>query len=59
MKKIHSLGLTFECASYGEFYHALKCTETPELIIYDSPTKMKSELIEAFKYGAYVNIDNF
>jgi len=50
--------MSFEVASFGELYHALKYTKTPQLIVFDSPTKTKNDLIYALKIGCYINIDN-
>lgn len=52
------LGLGCEVASPGELQLALAAGFSPDRIIYDSPAKTLSEIVEAIRLGVSFNIDN-
>ena len=52
------LGFGAECASMGEVKHALSLGFAPELIVYDSPVKTRTNIELALKMGIYMNLDN-
>ena len=58
LKEANKMGLGGECASLQEAKHCLSIGFPPERIIFDSPVKTPTELIEAIQLGFHMNLDN-
>ncbi|CAM9399698.1 unnamed protein product, partial [Chrysoparadoxa australica] len=58
MERVKAAGLGAECASAEEVRHALAVGFPPADVMYDSPCKTRSELLEIIKAGCTVNLDN-
>ncbi|MEN8219578.1 MAG: diaminopimelate decarboxylase [Pseudomonadota bacterium] len=59
IKKIKTLDVGLEVASFPELRLAEKAGFSPDRIVFDSPAKTGSELEYALKRGIYLNADSF
>lgn len=58
LQLLADLGLGCEVASPGELAMALRAGFSPSDIVYDSPAKTTAELVEVFRRGVNLNVDN-
>lgn len=59
LKKIKELGVGLEVASLPELYLAEATGFSADKIVFDSPSKTKTEIEYALKLGVYINADSF
>lgn len=59
LREARAAGMGAECASRGEFEHALRLGFPSDTIVFDSPAKTEREIALAVEHGVYINVDNF
>ena len=59
LTKIKTMGVGLEVASLPELYLAERTGFSPDKIVFDSPSKTRSEIEYALKLGVYINADSF
>lgn len=59
LKKVKELGVGLEVASLPELYLAEATGFSADKIVFDSPSKTKTEIEYALKLGVYINADSF